>query len=185
MKLTKAITALCSIALVFSGSAVATADEQKTPVINRIENIPLSFNRITDNPSQIPAFAGGDLKGIKTSSVTIPNKGTVTVTINYETGTVIASNYDGTIKVFSGEELVSQLSNTMKNLDDEQRSYLLASAQSRISKSDVCPYLVSAIGTLHASTWQYALALVGVNPAIAVLVALGEGFFWTWVSTHC
>lgn len=48
-----------------------------------------------------------------------------------------------------------------------------------------CPYLAAAIGAGHDAAWQAALSLVGVNPAIAVLVGFGFAFFWTWVSSHC
>lgn len=67
----------------------------------------------------------------------------------------------------------------------EQRQELVNGAQLMITKHDVCPYLVAAIGYGHDAAWQAALKLVGVNPAIAVLVGLGFGAFWVWVYTHC
>ncbi len=54
-----------------------------------------------------------------------------------------------------------------------------------ISKSDVCPYLVTVIGYGHDAVWAYALSIAGVNPAIGVLVGLGGAAFWAWVSSHC
>lgn len=49
----------------------------------------------------------------------------------------------------------------------------------------VCPYLVGLIGYGHGALWHHALVLAGVNPAIALLIGLGEAAFWIWVSTHC
>lgn len=57
--------------------------------------------------------------------------------------------------------------------------------EERVSKEEVCPYVVSLVGAGHTAAWGEVLALAAVNPGVAFLALAGETAFWTWVSTHC
>lgn len=112
-------------------------------------------------------------------------KGTLTATINYDTGVVTVKDFNGAVRTESLAAVVANAANELEKIPAEQRQELMNRAQLRITPHDVCPYLVTAIGFGHDAAWQAALSLVGVNPAIAVLVGLGFAFFWAWVSSHC
>lgn len=112
-------------------------------------------------------------------------KGTLTATINYDTGVVTVKDFNGAVRTESLAAVVANAADELEKIPAEQRQELMNRAQLRITPHDVCPYLVTAIGFGHDAAWQAALSLVGVNPAIAVLVGLGFAFFWAWVSSHC
>lgn len=100
--------------------------------------------------------------------------------------TITVTNPDGaTIKFGPDSSIWNGAANSMAISSATSTSSVNAVSTFSVSKSDVCPYIVSAVGTIHGMTWAAALALAAVNPAIAILVGLGQGFFWTWVASHC
>lgn len=137
------------------------------------------------SPDQIPAVFGGNLHGIKQSQETVNGYGTIYVKLNYDTGDMRITNFDGSTTTTTLLDVVNKDMELIQNATPEQVRYLQSISENRISVHDVCPYLVGVIGTAHGLTWGKVLALAAVHPAIAVLEALGESVFWTWVSSHC
>ncbi|AKE39580.1 hypothetical protein [Corynebacterium camporealensis] len=140
---------------------------------------------VSQTPSEIPAFLGGELHGLTTQTLSIDSHGDITATINNDTGEVTSTYPDGSIKTVTVEESAQALQNLLNEATPEQVASLQASMEARISKEQVCPYVVGLVGAGHAAAWGKVLALAAVNPAIAVLALAGESIFWTWVSTHC
>lgn len=139
----------------------------------------------TLSPSQTPAFMGGRLHGSTTQTQFIEGYGRITATINNDTGQVTTVHPDGSVTKTNIEVLAKDLQARLKDATPQQIAMVKATAQSRVSKEDVCPYLVTAVGTIHGFTWAEVLSMAAVNPAIAGIAALGEAFFWTWVGSHC
>lgn len=157
-----------------------------TTAANAEDNIPTTQTLATAfTPDQTPAIAGGELHGTTTQKADVEGYGTIVVTINNDTGDITEKHPDGSIQRTNITERARQLESVLKDATPQQQAELQASQESRISKEDVCPYLVTAVGTAHAMSWGKVLALAAVNPAIAALAALGEAFFWTWVGSHC
>ncbi|MFD0704585.1 hypothetical protein ACFQY8_02320 [Alloscardovia venturai] len=134
---------------------------------------------------QIPAALGGKLHGVKIEKETVKGYGTILVTLNYDTGKMLVRRFDGSIYRTNIVDVVNKAAETLKNATPEQQRYVEALSEERISAHDVCPYLVGVIGAAHGLAWGKVLALAAVHPAIAVLEALGESVFWTWVGSHC
>lgn len=120
-----------------------------------------------------------------TQTVYVYGYGKVTSSYDESTGIITTTLPDGSVTQQKIEDIARALQTQLANATPEQRAMLVISAQDRISKADVCPYLVTAFGTLHTLSWAEVLTLAAVNPAVAALAALGEGLFWTWVGTHC
>lgn len=147
------------------------------------------------DPSRIPAFAGGQLTGVVSETIDVESDGQYSVEADLTTGEFTIARPDGTTVVEHGGTIVSRIAELLAEGPDGEpkegpavRS-LGTGKQDEIVlrdlKSDVCPYLVGAIGGGHAAAWRAALALVPVNPAVGVIVGLGYGAFWIWVSTNC
>ncbi|HAT1133112.1 hypothetical protein ACL1CN_13980 [Corynebacterium striatum] len=92
---------------------------------------------------------------------------------------------DGSTKTITAEESAQALRARLNEASPEQIAGLQASMEERISKEQVCPYVVGLVGAGHTAAWGKVLALAAVNPVIAGLALAGETVFWTWVSTHC
>lgn len=57
------------------------------------------------------------------------------------------------------------------------------------ANSTACAWAVWFIGVIHTSSWAYAVGMLALNPpaaaALTVIVTLGYGAFWNWVSMQC
>ncbi|MFS0254537.1 hypothetical protein ACL1C9_12870, partial [Corynebacterium striatum] len=122
----------------------------------------------------------GWISGVYQTGVT-----SVTATINNDTGEVTTTYPDGSTKTITAEESAQALRARLNEASPEQIAGLQASMEERISKEQVCPYVVGLVGAGHTAAWGKVLALAAVNPVIAGLALAGETVFWTWVSTHC
>lgn len=140
---------------------------------------------VSQDPLDTPAFLGGQLHGLTTQTLLINGYGEVTATINNDTGEITSTYPDGSTRTFSAEESAQDLQARFSEATPEQRDKLQASMEERISKEQVCPYVVSLVGAGHSALWGEVLLMASANPAIAVLAFLGENVFWTWVGTHC
>lgn len=147
------------------------------------------------DPSKVPAFAGGKLTGIVTETIEVESDGQYSIEADLGTGEFTISRPDGTTVVEQGGAIVNRITELLVEGPDREpakgpaiRSLGTGDEDGIVLKdlkSDVCPYLVGAIGGGHAAAWRAALALVPVNPAVGVIVGLGYGAFWIWVSTNC
>ncbi len=140
---------------------------------------------VSDNLSETPAFLGGELHGLTTQTLSVDGYGDIVATIDNDSGEITGTYPDGSTKTITAVDGARVLQDRLSDGTPEQIANLQVSMQSRISKAQVCPYVVGLVGTGHAFAWGQVLALAAVNPAIALLAALGEGAFWVWVSTHC
>lgn len=140
---------------------------------------------VSQNPAETPAFLGGELHGLTTQTLSVDEYGEVTATINNDTGEVTTTYPDGSAKTITAEESAQALRARLNEASPEQIAGLQASMEERISKEQVCPYVVGLVGAGHTAAWGKVLALAAVNPVIAGLALAGETVFWTWVSTHC
>ncbi|MFR9971615.1 hypothetical protein ACL1HL_13580 [Corynebacterium striatum] len=139
---------------------------------------------VSQNPAETPAFLGGELHGLTTQTLSVDEYGEVTATINNDTGEVTTTYPDGSTKTITAEESAQALRARLNEASPEQIAGLQASMEERISKEQVCPYVVGLVGAGHTAAWGKVLALAAVNPVIAGLALAGETVFWTWVSTH-
>lgn len=136
----------------------------------------------------IPAFFGGELHGTKTSSVEVEGQGTLSATVNYDSGEVSYTDFNGIQKTMSLAQLTNMAAKSIEKMPEAQQQQLLQQAQEPVTygyRSNVCSLLVTYIGLIHDGAWAAALALVGANPALAAVVALGGSTFWWWISQHC
>ncbi|WP_151550195.1 MULTISPECIES: hypothetical protein [Corynebacterium] len=140
---------------------------------------------VSDNPSEIPAFLGGELHGLTTQTLSVDGYGDIVATIDNDSGEITGTYPDGSTKTITARAAAQALQARLSDATPEQTANLQASMQERVTKEQVCPYLVGLVGSGHAYAWGQVLAMAAVNPAIALLAALGEGAFWVWVSTHC
>lgn len=135
--------------------------------------------------SEVPAFAGGTKHDVVETAETISGYGTVSARLDCSTGDLTIINPDGSTSSKNVDTVATELQDMLNRASDLDLASLSGPQAQGISESDVCPYLVTVIGYGHAATWAYALTLIAINPAIAILVGLGEAVFWTWVSTNC
>lgn len=140
---------------------------------------------VRQEPAETPAFIGGRLHGFTTQVLYVEGYGKVTATINNDTGEIRSTYPDGSTKTTTAEESVQALQTLLDEASPERRDDLQASMDDRISKEQVCPYVVGLVGEAHTALWLEVLKMAAVNPAIATLTGLGASVFWIWVSTHC
>ncbi|MBK4149274.1 hypothetical protein [Corynebacterium macginleyi] len=140
---------------------------------------------VSQSPDETPAFLGGNLHGLTAQTLSVNGYGDVTATINNDTGEITTTYPDGSTKTTTVEEGAKALQARFDEATPEQQAKLRASMEERISKEQVCPYVVDLVGAGHAEAWSKVLALAAVNPVIAGLALLGETAFWVWVGTHC
>lgn len=140
---------------------------------------------VSDNPSEVPAFLGGDLHGLTTQTLSVDGYGDIVATIDNDSGEITGTYPDGSTKTITAKDGAQALQAQLNDATPEQVSNLQASMQERVTKEQVCPYVVGLVGAGHSFAWGQVLAMAAVNPGIALLAALGEGAFWVWVSTHC
>lgn len=140
---------------------------------------------VSGNPSETPAFLGGELHGLTTQTLSVDGYGDIVATIDNDSGEITGTYPDGSTKTITAKDAAQALQTHLNEATPEQIANLQASMQERVTKEQVCPYIVGLVGTGHAFAWGQVLAMAAVNPAIALLAALGEGVFWVWVSTHC
>lgn len=134
----------------------------------------------------LPAFAGGKLTGTVSETEMIEGFGKVAVTMDYSTGDGSITLPDGTTQTFTGEDLIAGA----KAIDESSIDTIQASSVQTYGltpgqSEQVCAQLTQWLGAGHTALWTAALSLMGVNPLIGVLVALGQGAFFAWVSTNC
>ncbi|WP_459587407.1 hypothetical protein [Corynebacterium camporealensis] len=85
--------------------------------------------------------------------MSIDSHGDITATINNDTGEVTSTYPDGSIKTVTVEESAQALQNLLNEATPEQVASLQASMEARISKEQVCPYVVGLVGAGHAAAW--------------------------------
>lgn len=176
MKRRNLLTGAGGAVLLTALSAPVTASGHTNSPSSELDNV---------DPRELPAFAGGRKHGVVTATETVPDLGTFSVEFDCDTGEVTITNPDGSVTTRHAAELATEFQSMAKNGIPKDLPTSSPPISTQVSKSDVCPYFVSLVGTSHALVWARALALIAVNPAIGVLVALGQGAFYTWVSTHC
>ncbi|OLT54290.1 hypothetical protein BJF89_17100 [Corynebacterium sp. CNJ-954] len=137
-----------------------------------------------DQQETLPAALGGSQHGTTEQTLDIQGYGAITATLNNDTGLLTTTLPDGSTRTTSFEDAATSLQDALDNPPADATSEISA-VNLKFSKKDICPYVVSAVGTVHAGSWAAVLALAAVNPAVAALATLGEGFFWTWVGSHC
>lgn len=137
--------------------------------------------------AQIPAFAGGKKSGVVTDTYEVEGEGVYSIEMNLDTGEGVITAPDGSTKAVDGESLATQAQEYLERGQSEGKTVAAPTGgmQTMGLKEDVCPYLVGAIAGGHAAAWRAALVLVGANPAIGIVMGLGYGAFWIWVSTNC
>lgn len=70
----------------------------------------------------IPAAFGGELHGENTSTVEVDGKGTLTATINYDTGVVTVKDFNGAVRTESLAAVVANAANELEKIPAEQTS---------------------------------------------------------------
>lgn len=53
------------------------------------------------------------------------------------------------------------------------------------ASSTACTWAIYAVSIIHSAGWAGLLAAAAVNPALAFIVLMGQGAFWTWLGTNC
>ena len=180
--------AVLALALVVTGTTPAVAAEVSTATVGK-EATPQDVTSVVSK-ADTPKVLGGEKGGFTEETLTVPNQGTLKASINNDTGNVTATYPSGEVSHTSLTEIAQQLQAAIQSdaFNEQGTQYGLKMPHisvPHVSKEDVCPYVVSAVGAVHQLSWAEVLSLAAVHPAIAVLAALRETAFWTWVGTHC
>lgn len=134
---------------------------------------------------ETPRFLGGKLSGVKTQMEVVEGMGTVTASINYDTGEMVLTKPDGTVHVTDFHTVASQLAQAIESMTPEQRAYVTNVARQRGAHTTECKTALAVIGAIHGGAWGSATALLTANPALGWLVGAGNAALFEWFKSYC
>lgn len=125
-----------------------------------------------------------NLKPIESYTQYVQGLGEVTVTYNFHKKIIETQKGDQIIESVTFDDFAKEINSLYQQYqasNNRDASRVVAYSW----KGTLCKTLVGALGAGHNSAWTAALALSAANPAIAILIAAGNGAFFAWLSTNC
>ncbi|WP_156844897.1 hypothetical protein [Corynebacterium maris] len=143
----------------------------------------VELEEIYGTVQEAPIFLGGNEGGETAQSAYIEGIGEVWATINNETGIITTTYPDGRVEEITAGEVAVQLHALSTESQPVDLDGILL--QANLDPFEICPYVVSIIGTGGTLSLGAVLAAIGINPLAGVLLTLGQAGFMTWVANNC